>query len=110
MSEQKRTEEIKKLCKISRLSFSEEKLEELREHLTPLKELIKKIDSLTINEQEESQYFDVMRYEKEKPSPYTVMRPDVVQPCLKKEDIEKICPNFKNHYFVIPKAISEETF
>ncbi len=89
---------IEKLCKLSKLSFPENELPELKDELNKILNLVEKLNELDTNTVDPLIYLNENK---------NCFREDVVQGEVSTEEALKNAPSKDSNYIKVPKVISK---
>ncbi len=88
--------DIIKVAKLARLDLSPEEKDEFSRQLNGIIEYVEKINELDTSKVEAADHIVELN---------NVFRKDVVKHSIERAELEKIAPDFKNGYIVVPKII-----
>ena len=88
--------DIIKVAKLARLDLSPEEKDEFSRQLNGIIEYVEKINELDTSAVEAADHIVELN---------NVFRKDVVKNSIKRDELEKIAPDFKDGYIVVPKII-----
>jgi len=88
--------DIIKVAKLARLDLSPEEKDEFSRQLSGIIEYVEKINELDTSAVEAADHIVELN---------NVFRKDVVKNSIKRDELEKIAPDFKDGYIVVPKII-----
>ena len=88
--------DISKVAKLSRLDLSPEEKDEFSRQLSGIIEYVEKINELDTATVEAADHIVELN---------NVFRKDVVKNSIERSELEKIAPDFKEGYIVVPKII-----
>ncbi len=91
-----KVEDIEKMARLARLSFTDEEKQNLASHLDTIVSYVEKLDELDTTDVQPTYHVLDMQ---------NVLRDDVVEPSLHPDEVLRNAPNKKNGYFSVPKVI-----
>lgn len=88
--------DITKVAKLARLDLTQDEKDEFSRQLSGIIEYVEKINELDTSMVEASDHIVELN---------NVFRKDVVKKSIERSELEKIAPDFKDGYIVVPKII-----